>query len=218
MSQDLAAIEFARNPDPRCPLVLVLDTSGSMSGTPISQLNEGLNTLKEELMEDALAQRRVEVALVTFGDGGVQLLQDFVTVAEWEPQYLSAGGMTPMGEALNLGLDTLSSRKASYRANGVQYYRPWIFMITDGSPTDDISRAGERVRAEEAQNGAAFFAVLVEGADADAISALSSRTPLRLRGLAFRELFQWLSASQRRVSASQVGDQVALPPVDWSVV
>lgn len=218
MTSDLTSIEFAKNPAPRCPLVLVLDTSGSMAGEPIRELNAGLEALKTDLMSDPLAPTRVEIAIVTFGLNDVQLVQDFVTVSEWVPPRLEAGGLTPMGGALGLALDALFARKATYKANGHQYYRPWVFMLTDGNPTDDIQNAGSRIRQEEASGGAAFFAVLVQGADEVAVRGLSSRPPIRLRGLAFRELFQWLSASQRRVSASQVGEQVALPPVDWSTV
>ncbi|MBO9633495.1 MAG: hypothetical protein J7578_10300, partial [Chitinophagaceae bacterium] len=58
---------FADNPEPRCPCVLLLDTSGSMSGKPIAQLNEGIQTLKKELLADPLASKRVEIAVVTFG-------------------------------------------------------------------------------------------------------------------------------------------------------
>jgi Mg-chelatase subunit ChlD len=57
--------EFAENPEPRCPCILLLDTSGSMKGEPMVQLNEGLVTFKDELLADAIAQKRVEVALIT---------------------------------------------------------------------------------------------------------------------------------------------------------
>ena len=60
------AVEFAENPEPRCPCVLLLDTSSSMQGLPIDALNQGLRTFKDELMKDPLASRRVEVAVVTF--------------------------------------------------------------------------------------------------------------------------------------------------------
>ena len=59
--------EFAENPEPRCPCILLLDTSGSMKGEPIAQLNEGLVVFKDELTADPLAQKRVEVALKRVG-------------------------------------------------------------------------------------------------------------------------------------------------------
>jgi Mg-chelatase subunit ChlD len=62
---DLELAEFAENPEPRCPCVLLLDTSGSMQGDPIKALNQGLQAFKDDLMRDPLASRRVELAVVT---------------------------------------------------------------------------------------------------------------------------------------------------------
>src|SRR5262245_13508406 len=71
---ELENVEFAENPDPRCPCVLLLDTSGSMEGVPIAALNEGLGAFQKDIKEDTLAQRRTEIALVTFGHRGVEVL------------------------------------------------------------------------------------------------------------------------------------------------
>ena len=62
------AVEFAENPEPRCPCVLLLDTSGSMQGEPIKALNEGLKTFRDTLIKDPLASRRVEVAVISFNN------------------------------------------------------------------------------------------------------------------------------------------------------
>src|SRR3954466_3185052 len=71
--------DFAENPEPRVPCVLLLDVSGSMAGTPIAELNAGLVAFKDELAAALLAAKRVEVAIVTFG-GVVQTVCDFTTV------------------------------------------------------------------------------------------------------------------------------------------
>ena len=55
---------FADNPEPRCPCMLLLDTSASMEGEPIAALNKGLQTFRSELFEDSLAMKRVEIAVV----------------------------------------------------------------------------------------------------------------------------------------------------------
>lgn len=219
MTQLDAAVEFATNPEPRCACVLLLDVSGSMGGRPVAALNEGLAAFGADLVTDALASQRVEVAVVTFGGDGVETRQDFVTAAQFEPMRLSASGGTPMGEAIGRAIDLVEARKQEYKANGIVYYRPWIFLITDGEPTDEWQEAATRVHRAEEANALAFFAVGVEGADMDVLSRIAVRSPLRLQGLKFVELFVWLSQSQRAVSHSKPGDQAALPTVEgWAVV
>ena len=214
-----ADVEFATNPEPRCACVLLLDVSASMSGRPIAALNEGLAAFAADLATDDLASQRVEVAVVTFGGRGVEVVQDFVTAGEFEPVRLEANGGTPMGAAIERAVTLVEDRKQRYKENGVLYYRPWIFLITDGAPTDDWQDAADRVHRSEDANGLAFFAVGVEGANMQILSQIAVRAPLRLQGLQFVELFVWLSQSQRTVSSSRPGDQTALPPVEgWAVV
>src|SRR4051812_7955360 len=90
--------EFAENPEPRCASILLLDVSGSMSGAPLQQLQEGLMVYKDELFADTLARKRVEIAIVTFG-GAVQVPQSFTTAEFFNPPTLVATGDTPMGAA-----------------------------------------------------------------------------------------------------------------------
>lgn len=213
--------DLVANPEPRCPCLLLLDTSGSMNGQPIAELNAGLRIFKEELNSDAMAMQRVEVALMTFGP--VQVVSEFQTADLFHPPTLTPTGDTPMGAAIVQGLELLEARKATYKQAGVGYYRPWVFMITDGAPTDSWRVAAEKVRAGDnpERKAFSFFAVGVEGADMAKLSDICSptRPPLRLKGLSFRELFTWLSSSLGGVARSQPGQLVALPPpTGWSSV
>ncbi len=210
--------EFAANPEPRCACLLLLDTSGSMQGAPIDALNQGLQHFKQELMSDKMATQRVEVGIITFGP--VEVNTDFQTADAFIPPQLAVSGNTPMGAAIEQGLDMLEARKATYKQAGISYYRPWVFLITDGAPTDDWNRAVERVRLGEEKKQLSFFAVGVEGADMSLLAQISpNRPPLKLQGLSFQELFSWLSSSLAGVARSQPGDAVKLAPTsDWSVV
>jgi len=219
MSIEFSKVEFGDNPEPRCPCVLLLDTSGSMAGSPIDELNAGLQVLSQSLAQDELAQLRVELAIITFGPAN--LMQDFVGAGQFSPPHLSASNDTPMGTAINLALDKIDERKQVYKQNGVAYYRPWIFLITDGEPTDgDIWKsAAQRVRDAETKKKVAFFSVGVQSANMAVLSQISIREPLMLQGLNFRDLFVWLSASLSNVSHSKPGDEVPLPsPTSWATV
>ena len=215
-------VEFITNPDPRCPCVLLLDTSGSMAGAKIEELNKGLLALQESIRQDELARRRCEIAIITFGNGGVQTLQNFVTADEFQAPHLIAGGNTPMGEAIYKGLDLTRARKETYKENAIAYYRPWMFLITDGEPTDEKwQEAGQLIRLEYDRNGVIFFAVGVEGANMQKLAQIAApkRPPVMLQGFKFVELFLWLSRSQQNISRSKVGEQVALPPIEgWASV
>jgi uncharacterized protein YegL len=216
-------VEFADNPEPRCPCVLLLDNSKSMTGRRIEALNQGLVAFHNELAKDPLASQRVEIAIVTFGGKAAEVIQDFVTVDQFPPPVLRASGQTLMGSGIHLGLDLLESRKAQYKAHGVAYYRPWVFMITDGEPKgeppDLIVQAAQRIKEDETAKRVAFFAVGVEGANMTKLAEISTRRkPVKLRGLRFVDLFVWLSRSTQTVANSNPGDQVALPPVNWGTM
>lgn len=209
--------EFADNPEPRCPVLLLLDNSGSMSGEKLAQLNAGLAAFREDLLADELAAKRCEIAIVSFGP--VREVTDFVGVEAFNPPLLEAAGDTPLGAAVARGLSLLRTRKDTIRQNGIGLYRPWVFLITDGAPTDDWEGAAAAIREGEASKSFAFFSVGVDGANMDMLAQLGPRAPLKLSGVKFRELFQWLSSSLKSVSRSTPGDAVKLDsPQGWAEV
>ena len=215
-AERLAELELAENPDPRCPVILLLDTSSSMTGAKIAALNGASPVFVRATLADHLASRRVEVAVVTF-DSAVTVAQDFTTVDQFEPPLLTAQGTTAMGAGIEKALDLLEARKAVYRAAGTSYYRPWVLMLTDGAPTDSVDRAARRVHEWEEMGKVCFFAVGVDGADFARLGQIAVRTPLKLTGLKFEDLFVWLSQSLAAIAGSVVGQQVALPaPTGWA--
>lgn len=213
-------IEFAKNPEPRCPVVLLLDTSGSMSGERIDELNAGLAIFKQAVQQDRKASLRVEVTIITF-DSYVKTVQDFITIDQFYPPKLIASGSTSMGQGIESALNQLESRKETYNSYGIPCYKPRIILITDGGPSDGEywKTAAQRVRQEDAEGNFLFYAVGVEGADMNILRQITSldKPPVMLKGLNFKEFFQWLSDSMVMVSQSKIGEQISLPPLDgWA--
>ncbi|HJR74294.1 MAG TPA: VWA domain-containing protein [Luteimonas sp.] len=216
---DVALVD---NTEQRTPLVLVLDCSGSMSGAPIGQLNEGLRILEQELKNDAIASKRVRILVVQYGGmDSAEVAGDWQDAMDFSAPALSASGTTPTGQAVDLALAKIEEEKQNFKSAGVAYTRPWLFLMSDGQPTDDWQGAAERCRAAEQANKVAVFPLAVGGgAQADNLGEFSSKGKAavkQLEGLKFQELFLWLSASMKAVSQSRPGGQVQLPAADsWS--
>ena len=108
------------------------------------------------------------------------------------------------------------------RVNDIKISRGKKFLITDGGPTDEWKSAAEAVKQGEASKAFSFFCVAVEGANMEILRQICTRAPLSLKGLRFRDLFVWLSQSQRSVSRSSPGDNVPLAnpatPEGWASV
>jgi uncharacterized protein YegL len=203
-------LALLHNPEPRCPCILILDVSSSMAGEPIRQLNDGLISFKDELAADSLASKRVEVAVITFGSEA-KLVCDFATQDAFYPPSLQANGLTYMGAAVNMAIDAVAVRKCEYKAHGISYYRPWLFLISDGAPNDpNWESAAARAISEESAKSFKMFCVGVKGADMQTLQKFCQGTPVVLDGLRFRDMFTWLSSSLRSVSRSTPGDTVPI--------
>ena len=111
-------------------------------------------------MKISLAAKRVEISVISFGP--VTEETSFCSATEFNAPILEASGSTPMGEAIEVAVETLRSRKNLYKSGGVAYYRPWVFLITDGAPTDSTDNAQRLIAEAEEKKEFMFFAVGVE--------------------------------------------------------
>jgi uncharacterized protein YegL len=216
-------IELANNPEQRCPCVLVLDCSSSMSGRQIDSLNAAVQRFSDELRADDLAAKRVEIAVVSFGDQ-VTVLSDFTSAHSFYPTELIANGGTPMGEALCEAVRLIEVRKRKLQEHGINYYRPWLVLMTDGSPTDQNTphwrNAVDLVSSGVDAHKFTFFPLVTEDGDKRTVGQLSPKTQVRsLDSHKFSEFFLWLTRSLQSVARSQIGGKVTLPaPNDWLTI
>ena len=114
-----------------------------------------------------------------------------------------------------MALDLLDQRKKEYQSNGVDYYQPWLVLMTDGAPNGDkgeLSRAIARTTEAINSRKLTIFPIGI-GSDADmkVLGEFSpKRAPLKLQGLKFQDFFAWLSKSVSTTSQSTPGDSVKL--------
>lgn len=218
---DVGIDDLVANPEPRCACVLLVDVSSSMHGGPIGELNRGLGDFAQEIKKDVVAAQRVEVAIITFASE-VTVEQDFVTAGNFHPPTLVANGTTMMCHGINVALDLLEERKQEYNDAGIDYFRPWLLMITDGAPSEgrsEIDATADRLKEAEAKRQVAAFSVGVSGADVDLLRRISPRPPALLEGLKFSEMFAWLSRSLIRTSEERTDEPIHLEdPEGWQVV
>ena len=219
-SQSLVdSVQFADNPEPRCPVALIVDVSSSMQGLRIQAVNDALTQFRLEIARDTLAMLRAEIAVVTFNHS--VNYYDFTSVQSFTPPTLRAYGGTKISLAVNTALDLLDSRKQVYRENGISYFRPIALLLTDGRPEhdtpDEIANVRERLMIEEESRHIAFFSFGVDEADIDALSRIMppNRPPRHIgSSMQIAGLFQWLSNSVAKISTSNPGDRIRLDSVD----
>jgi len=237
MNETLLKLEdLVDNPTARVPVCLCLDTSGSMGSensgglfgddgkAPIDELNDGVQLFYTAIRDDETARYSAEICIITFG-GSPELIEDFANIERQEKvQRFTADGGTPMGEAVNLALDCLEKRKQEYKAKGVDYYQPWLVLMTDGEPngsSQELERAITKTVDMVNSNKLTIFPIGIGNkADMSVLAKFSpKRTPLKLKGMNFKEFFQWLSQSVSRTSQSIPGEKIPLDPIEgWAEI
>ena len=234
--------DLLENPSPRVPVCLCLDTSGSMrtveSGgyrdtgrrqvidgatyrlveggkTRLEELEKGLHSFFEAVRRDEDAADAAEISLVTFDDGA-RTICDFASIErQILPEHLETGNNTDLGQGLKLSLDLLEKRKSEYQDKGVDYFQPWLIIMTDGKPNGDpavLEEAVQRIRTMvEARKLTVFPIGIGREAGMDILARLSpKRPPLYLKDMKFDDFFEWLSQSVTVVSRSMPGEDIKL--------
>jgi uncharacterized protein YegL len=201
------------------PCVLLLDLSDSMNDpvgrgkqTRIAALNAGLGTLQSALVTNSEALRRVEIAMVSVG--GVmsptepRLVHDFLSVADFRPVEFQADGETPLGQGVLFALDIMERRLQRLNNQGRAVTRPWLFILSDGEPTDEETWPIAVKKARDAEQARRCLVVpfLIEGGDAPRLSDLMDGPVPTLLLADFPRFFKWVS---RRVTRPVVGGVTA---------
>ena len=201
------------NYEQKCLCVLLLDVSGSMSGSPIDELNNGLNDFYNETNLDHVTSDRLEVCIITF-DSNVETIQEPSLLSDFSMPTLTTKGSTAMVDGLQAAIDKVEARKNWYRSTGQTYYRPWIVMMTDGEPDrgQDIKGMSLKIKQDVNDKKYVFFPIGVGSANMQILDQLSAPpfSPAKLQGLKFSQFFKWLSNSMQLITKSTEGESINL--------
>ena len=204
------------NPTTRLPICLCLDTSGSMDGSPINELNKGVQYFFDAIKSDEITRYSVELAVVSF-NSEAEIISDFSDIDRQKLTLLKADGGTSMGKGVDLALSILEKRTKEYSSKGVDYYQPWLVLMSNGEPTDNISSTTRRVQELSEKKKLTVFSVAI-GSDADInilkqFSSMKNNLVLKVKSAEhFKEFFGWLSQSVSVASQSVPSDKPSLPP------
>lgn len=213
MAKNDFSSEVADNYEQKCLCVLVLDVSGSMGGSPIQELNQGLQDFYEDISNDPTTSQRLEVALVTFSHV-VSTIQSPALVENFIMPKLMASGSTATVDAVRDAIDLVAARKAWYKTTNQAYYRPWIILMTDGEPDgdQDVDGLARQIKQDTANKNYMFLPIGVgKCANMGVLAKMQgSIPPMKLQGTKFSSFFKWLSASMGTVVGGTEGQQVDL--------
>lgn len=205
----------------RLPVYLLLDCSGSMVGEPITAMEEGLKVLLGDLRNDPQALETVWLSVITFASNAEQIFP-LTDINDFHPPELQAGGTTALGEAIDLLADRIKAEVRFTREGQKGDWKPLVFVLTDGEPTDEWQQSVENFRLR------GLGTVIACGAGpevndttlkwlGDKVVRLKDTQPGTLGAF-----MKWVSASVSTTSqglgtAAKAGDRLADPPEEGGI-
>ncbi len=213
-------LKEAQNYNEKTICCFVVDVSGSMYGSPIQELNKGLQDFYQDIKKDNRTRTSLEIAIVTFGSNIELVLAPNLVDSIPAMPLLHADGSTRLADGVKEAIKIVEDQKKWYKATGQSYKRPWIVLISDGAPdsNQNIPALAQQIQQDSIKNSYFFYPIGVDDADTVMLQTLCVPPVVvgKLQHAKFADFFHWLSASISMVAASKEGDKISLPnPSDW---
>lgn len=178
----------------RLPVYLLLDTSGSMYGEPIEAVKNGVQTLISSLRSDPYALETAYISIITF-NSTAQQITPLTELSAFQQPAIDASGCTAMGGALSLLAQKVDSEVTKTTADVKGDWRPLVFILTDGEPTDDLNRGIADFKARKFGMVVACAAGM--GANTNTLKLITENVVQldTADAESIKQYFKWVSAS-----------------------
>lgn len=201
----------------KLPVYLVLDTSGSMTGEPIEAVKNGLSTLLTALRSDPHALETAYLSVITFDTNAKQLVP-LTDLASFQEPSLTAQGTTSLGEALTLVANCIDREVTKSSPEQKGDWKPLVFFMTDGQPTDDWQRGLNDFKARK--TGMVVACAAGSGADATILKQITENVVMldTADKATIAAYFKWVSSSittsSKKVenASTETTNMTELPP------
>jgi hypothetical protein len=201
----------------RLPVYLVLDTSGSMYGEPIEAVKNGVQTLISTLRSDPYALETAFISIITFNTNAQQVTS-LTELASFQQPTIDAGGCTALGGALELLAQKIDAEVTKTTAEQKGDWKPLVFLMTDGEPTDDITHGLAEFR--KCKTGMVVACAAGTGANTNTLKQITENVVSldTADSATIKAFFKWVSASISTSSINlekgegETSDMSELPP------
>lgn len=221
------ALQFDDSEGRRLPVYLLLDCSGSMSGSPIEQVNQGVALCVSELRSNPRALETAWLSIITF-DSDARQLMPLMELSQFIQPTLQATGTTAMGSALRLLNEAIDREVVANSPTRKGDYKPLVFLMTDGEPTDSWESYAQAVKRRTERKTANIIAVgCGDGVNTNTLKQITE-VVLLMRDMttdAMQAFFKWVSDSIQTASdkadagvANGTGVQLGAPPPGIQIV
>ena len=178
----------------RLPVYLLIDTSGSMYGEPIDAVKNVVQVLVSTLRQDPYALETAYLSIITFNTSAQQLTP-LTELAAFQQPNIEASGCTALGEALSLLASKVDSEVTKTTAEVKGDWKPLVFIMTDGEPTDDLNKGLSEF--QKRKFGMVVACAAGQGANTDTLKKITENVVQldTADSATIKSFFKWVSAS-----------------------